>query len=92
LQYPIRDFTDGEYGIVAAFPHVFMFGMGYNKNISNLTQNDCIHILMQFSAIPTTYQMLTFYLFDIQRRHDNIHERSTHNKADVCQSVETRFH
>ena len=25
-QYPINEFTDGEYGIVAAFPHVFMFG------------------------------------------------------------------
>ncbi len=74
-QYPINEFTDGEYGIVAAFPHVFMFAMTYNKNVSDLT-------LMQFSAIPVTCQMLIFYLFDIQRRHGNIRGMSTCRKAD----------
>ena len=39
-QYTINEFTDGEYGIVVAFPHVFMLGTAYNKNISNLMQSD----------------------------------------------------
>jgi len=30
-QYPINEFTDGEYGLVAAFPHIFMFGKAYKK-------------------------------------------------------------
>ncbi len=66
-QYPINKFTDGEYRIVVAFPHVIMFGTAYNKNISNLKQSDCIHLLMQFSAVPATFQMLIFYLFDIKK-------------------------
>jgi hypothetical protein len=81
-QCPIHEFTDGEYGIVVAFPHVFLFGIAYNKNVSNLTQHDCIHLLMQFSAVPATCQMLTFYQFDIQRRHSNTCGMSSHHKAD----------
>ena len=82
-QYPINEFIDGEYGIVAAFPHVFMFGTAYNKNISNLMQSDCIHLLMQFSAMPAICQMLIFYLFDILlRKHGNMRGMSTHCRAD----------
>ena len=80
-QYPINEFTDDEYGIIVAFSHVFIFGTAYNKNISNLKQIDCIHILMQFSA-SATCQMLIFHLFDMLRRHGNIHGMSTHCKAD----------
>ena len=76
------NFSNGKYGAVAAFPHVFMFGTAYNKNVSNITQNDSIHLLMQFSVVPATCQMLIFYLFDIHRRHSNICEMSTYRKAD----------
>ena len=34
-QYPINEFTEGKYGLVAAFPHIFMFGRAYKKNTSN---------------------------------------------------------
>ena len=50
-QYSKNKFTHGEYGIVAAFPCVFMFERAYNKSVSNLTQNDCIPLLTQFSAV-----------------------------------------
>ena len=50
--------------------------------MSNLKQSDCIHLLMQFSAVPATCQMLIFYLFDILRRHGNICGMSTHRRAD----------
>ncbi len=72
-QYPINEFTNGEYGIVVDFPHVCMLGTAHNKNISNLKQSDCIHLLMQFSAVPATCQMLIYNLFGILRRHGNIH-------------------
>ena len=71
-QYPINEFTDGEHGLVAALPHIFMFGKAYKKDVSNLSRKDFIHLLMQFSSVPASCQMLMFYLFDIQRRHDNI--------------------
>ena len=81
-QYPINEFTDGEHGLVAAFPHIFMFGKAYKKDVSNLTRKDCVHLLMQFSAVAATCQMVIFYLFDIQRRHDNIRGMSTRRKGD----------
>jgi hypothetical protein len=37
---------------------------------------------MQFSAVPATCQMLTFYQFNIQRRHSNICGMSSRHKAD----------
>ena len=81
-QYPINEFTDGEHGLVAAFPHIFMFGKAYKKDVSNLSRKDCIHLLMQFSSVPASCQMLIFYLFDIQRRHDNIRGVSARRKSD----------
>ena len=30
-QHPINEFTDGEYGLVAAFPQIFLFGKAYKK-------------------------------------------------------------
>ncbi len=59
-----------------------MFETAYNKNISNLKQSDCIHLLMQYSAVPATCKMLIFYLFDILRRHGNRCGISTHCRAD----------
>ena len=59
-----------------------MFGKAYKKNVSNLKKNDCAHLLMQFSAVPATCQLLIFYLFDIQRRHDNIRGMSARRKGD----------
>ena len=59
-----------------------MFGTAYNKNISNVKQSDCIHLPLQFSAVPATCQMLIFYLFDILRRHGDIHGMSTQYRAD----------
>ena len=81
-QYPINEFTEGEYGMVGAFPHVFLFGKGYKKNASDLNLNDCAHLLLQFHDVPATCQMLLFYLYDVQRRHGNIRGMSTRRKAD----------
>lgn len=47
-----------------------------------MRQNDFIPHLVQFSAVHATFQMVTFYLFDILRRHTNVHVMSTHHKAD----------
>ena len=84
-QYPVNEFTSGEYSLVAAFPNIFMFGKAYKKNVSNLNQKDCIHLLSQFSSAAATCSMLVFYLFDIQRRHKNIRniaaKRNTNKEA-----------
>jgi len=88
-QSPINEFTEGEHGLVAAFPHVFMLGKAYKKNVSNLTTKDCTHLLMQVSAVPASCQMLIFYLFDIKRRHDNICGMST--VAKMIQMYSTSY-
>ncbi len=49
-----------------------MVSSAYNKDVSNLNENDCIHILMQFIAMSSSCVMLIFYLFDLKRRHQNI--------------------
>ena len=81
-QFPVNEFASGEFGLVAAFPHVFMFGTAYKKNVSNLSLNDCSHLLLQFLAAAAKCQVLIFYLFDIQRRHSNIRGVSSRRKSD----------
>jgi hypothetical protein len=81
-QYPVNEFTTGEFGLVAAFPHIFMFGKAYKKHVSNLKQKDCIHLLMQFCSAAAQCRTLLFYLFDIQRRHSNIKGMSARRHAN----------
>jgi hypothetical protein len=59
-----------------------MFDKAYKKNVSNLKQKDCIHLLSQFSSAAATCSMLVFYLFDIQQRHNNIRNIATKRNAD----------
>jgi hypothetical protein len=81
-QYPINEFTEGRYGLVAAFPHVFMFGTAYKKDTSNLKLKDCQHCLLQFTAVPAKCKILQIFLYDIQRRHQNIQGMAASRKQD----------
>ncbi|KAL7549323.1 hypothetical protein ACHAWF_017111 [Thalassiosira exigua] len=71
-EYPVNEFERGDYGLVAAFPHVFMLGTAYKKAIGNINEEDCRHLLMQFTAVPSSCAHLVFFLFDVKRRHQNI--------------------
>ena len=81
-EMPIDEFGRGDYALVGAFPHIFMLGCAYPKQVNNLSQKDCIHLLLQFSAVPSSCSMLIFYLFDIRRRHSNIRGMATKRNAD----------
>jgi hypothetical protein len=81
-QYPVNEFVHGEFGLVAAFPHVFMFGKAYKKDVSNLSLSDCSHLLLQFSSVAARCSILIFFLFDIQRRHDNIRAMAGRHRAN----------
>ena len=81
-EHPVNEFTTNEFSLVAAFPNVFMFGKAYNKHVSNLNRKDCIHLFNQFSSTAATCRLLIFYLFDIQRRHNNIRGISGRYNAD----------
>ena len=59
-----------------------MFGKAYMKDTSNLTLSDCSHLLLQFSSVAARCQMLIFFLYDIQRRHDNIRGMAGRRKTD----------
>ena len=45
-EYPINEFEQGDYGMVAAFPNIFILGTAYKKDVSKLNEKDCIHLLM----------------------------------------------
>ena len=79
---PVNEFSDGELPLVGAFPNVFMLGKAYDKEVCNVNLKDCVHLLMQFSAVPAKCTMLLFYLFDVQRRHANIRGMSARRKAN----------
>ena len=72
LKYPINEFTDGKHSLVSEFPHIFLFGKLYKKNVINLSKNDCVNLLMKISTVPESQKILIFYLFDVQRRLNNI--------------------
>ena len=68
--------------MVAVFPNVFILGTAYKKDVSKLNEKDCIHLLMQYTAIASSYMMLIFYLFDLKRRHQNIKGVAAKVKGD----------
>jgi len=81
-EVPVNEFEKGEFGLVAGFPHVCLLGTAYNKKSCNLSESDCLHLLMQYTNIPATCKLLIFYLFDIKRRHQNICGMSAKVKGD----------
>ena len=80
--HPINEFEQGDYGLIAAFPHIFMLGKGYASATSNLSERDCAHLLLQFTTAPSSCSLLIFYLFDIKRRFENVRGMSAKASKD----------
>ena len=72
---PINEFSNNEYALVGAFPHIFTLGKAYEKDTGTLTEMQCYHLLHQFTTVAATDITLQAFLQDQRLRHGNI--RST---------------
>ena len=75
---PVNEFVDGEYGMVAAFPNVFLFGKAYLTS-TTLTEKQRCHLLMQFTNAAASNQHFLFSEFDKLQRHSTV--RGMHGKV-----------
>ena len=77
---PINEFTKDDYALSCTFPYVFILGKAYKSTASNWNDEKKMHLLMQFSKIPSRDKLLLAYLFDLCKRHESINGICAHVK------------
>ena len=70
---PINEFERNDHAITGSFPDIFLFGKLFNDEAQgHLTQEQCEHILLQFSNVASSSKDLLFFLFNQKQRFQNI--------------------
>ena len=54
--------------MATSFPHVFMLGKSYNKPVGRLNHEEGMHLLNQFTLVPSRDRRLLGFLFDMMQR------------------------
>ncbi len=80
-------FPDNVYGtsdamLAGAFPHIFLYGTAYGKEMGCLNRVQLRHLLLHFTNVPGTCRELYFYLFNEMLRHGNIINMSAKVKSN----------
>ena len=65
---PVCECDSNDFGLAAAFPHIFMLGRAHGKNISSMTGPIRKHLLKQFTLIPGKDRRLLGHLFSCMQR------------------------
>ena len=69
---PVSEFENNEFGLVGAFPDVFLLGRAYGRNCGMLSPDERRHMLLHFSCGAAVCRELICYLFDQLQRHTTI--------------------
>ena len=69
---PINEFQNNEYGLVGAFPDVFLYGRAYGHEVAGLSLLEREHLLLHYSGLAANCRELICYLFDQLQRHSTI--------------------
>ena len=79
---PFHDFQKDDKAISTCFPHVFMLGKVYGKAPGSLTLDERVHLLSQFTTIPSTDKRLLGFLTDVMQRMEVIHGVQTYIESN----------
>jgi len=65
---PMGDYTSDDKGVSTCFPHVFMLGSAYHRQVGRLRHGARFHLLNQFTLVPAQDRRLLGFLYDVMLR------------------------
>jgi hypothetical protein len=71
-EHPISEYDGKDELLVGAFPHVFLLGNAYNRQVGSISFEQRNHLLKQFTMVPCRSRRLLGYLADALRRYEVI--------------------
>jgi hypothetical protein len=71
-EHPISEFDGKDELLVGAFPHVFLLGNAYKRQVGSISFEQRNHLLKQFTMVPCRSRRLLGYLADALRRFEVI--------------------
>jgi hypothetical protein len=68
-EFPCDDFQDKlDRSITTSFPHIFMLGKAYGRSAGRLSLKQRLHLLNQFTLLPSKNRSLVGFLYDLTLR------------------------